>query len=335
MQTIVRRKKNKRWRSKKKRRLGGKKHPPLPDDEEIHRREEHYQQLPQVVGVGGEADGDTTPLGFSSHSLDEIQAIWSPLAAGELLARVGHFVRILSQILEEVGYMAEALARRHRGNPEEEGDETNLVQGEKRRKPGTHRRRTITGKEEDMPNGEEPASSSNVPQELPSGERSTRRDPIPREEHLTAEDWVIMAAVEKCTVWRSLKALNLRQREKLLAAICMGFQETVEGNTDGTTVNSPDDFRDWGRRWGEDQNAAQMVMQNQWDNLLRHIMGITAAMEVWEPSTSSSSAGGDAHEPGENQMNASEVDGNLGESDQPAQCGGDTNLLLGDNLDGE
>ena len=36
----------------------------LPDDEEIHNREEHYQQLRRVVGVGSDADGDTTPLEF-------------------------------------------------------------------------------------------------------------------------------------------------------------------------------------------------------------------------------------------------------------------------------
>ena len=35
-------------------------------------------------------------------------------------------------------------------------------------------------------------------------------------------------------------------------------------------------------------------MQNQWDNLMHHIMGITAAMEVWSQNASSSSShGGD------------------------------------------
>ena len=86
--------------------------------------------------------GTPRPLNFSPHTLDELQALWSPLTAGELLARVGHLLRILSQMMEEVGYMAETFSRRHRSNPEEEGDETNLAQGEKRRKPGTHRRRT-------------------------------------------------------------------------------------------------------------------------------------------------------------------------------------------------
>ena len=51
-------------------------------DEEIHNGEEHFQQLRQVVGVGSESDEDTTPLGFSPHSLDELQALWTRLAAG-------------------------------------------------------------------------------------------------------------------------------------------------------------------------------------------------------------------------------------------------------------
>ena len=79
---------------------------------------------------------------------------------------------------------------------------------------------------------------------LTVGERNTRHDPVPREEHLTVEDWAIKTAVESCVVRRSLKAFNLKQREKLLAAICMTFQETVEGNPQRSTVGCPDDFRD-------------------------------------------------------------------------------------------
>ena len=37
------------------------------------------------------------------------QALWDPLTAGELLARVGHFIRSMSQMMEEVGYLAEVL----------------------------------------------------------------------------------------------------------------------------------------------------------------------------------------------------------------------------------
>ena len=121
-----------------------------------------------------------------------------------------------------------------------------------------------------------------------------------------AEDWAIMTAVENCVVWRSLKALNLKQREKLLAAICMTFQETVEGNPQRSTVGCPDDFRDWGRRWGTDDDAAQLVMQNQWDNLLHHVMGVTAAMEVWNQNASSPSALGEDSGSGDINMNVTE-----------------------------
>ena len=46
---------------------------------------------------------------------------------------------------------------------------------------------------------------------------------------------------------------------------------------------------------------AQVVLQNQWGNILHHIMGITAAMEVWQPdaAASSSSQGGENHSGGE------------------------------------
>ena len=124
-----------------------------------------------------------------------------------------------------------------------------------------------------------------------------------------------MAAVERCPVWRSLKSLNLRQREKLLAAVCMVIQETVEGNADRATVNCPEDFRNWGRRWGEDDSNAQLVMQNQWDNLLRHVMGITAAMKVWDPNTSSSSASRVTQTPGDNYVHE-EQEGNGGDDDR-------------------
>ena len=98
-----------------------------------------------------------------------------------------------------------------------------------------------------------------------------------------------MDAVERCPVWRALKAFNLRQREKLLAAMCLVTQESVEGNADRPTIHDVEDFRVWGRRWGQDAPEAHLLLQHQWDNLLRHVMGITAAMEVWEPSTASSS----------------------------------------------
>ena len=94
------------------------------------------------------------------------------------------------------------------------------------------------------------------------GERNTRNDPVSREEHLTDED-----AVENCVVWKLLKSLNLRQREKLLAAICLTFKEVVEGTSERSTVGRPQDFVDWGSRWGTDEAQAQLICMNQWDNI--------------------------------------------------------------------
>ena len=149
--------------------------------------------------------------------------------------------------------------------------------------------------------------------------RSTREDPIPREGDLTAEDWVVMDAVERCPVWRALKAFNFTQ-------------ESVEGNDERPTIHGVEKFRDWGRRWGQDDPEAQLLLQHQWDNLLRHVMGITAAMEVWEPSTASSSGetasamdlpllstGGELTNP--------EANAHLGEEERPHNA---TNALMRD-----
>ena len=185
--------------------------------------------------------------------------------------------------MEEIGSMPEVISREHR--PQTEGDATNLMQGTKRPLPAGDRGRVSERGTNTDDGGEE------CEEELPSsstartvGSRNTRNDAVPREEDLTSEDWAIMAAVERCSVWRTLKAFNLKEREKLLAAICLVFQETVEGNSDICAISGVEDFRNWARRWGEDDDHAQLTLQNQWDNLLRHLMGITASMEVWGPT---------------------------------------------------
>ena len=53
-------------------------------------------------------------LGFCSDTPDRVQALWDLLTAGELLAQLGHIIRIMSQMMEEVGYLAELLSRGHR-----------------------------------------------------------------------------------------------------------------------------------------------------------------------------------------------------------------------------
>ena len=83
--------------------------------------------------------------------------------------------------------MAELMARGHRPTPEEEGDEANLVQGNKRLRPPSHRRRALqedTG--EEVLNGEEATSSTNIPglrrgeahAKTPSPRRRTLRQKI-------------------------------------------------------------------------------------------------------------------------------------------------------------
>ena len=140
----------------------------LPDDEEIHYREEHYQELRRTMGVGNEADGDTAP----PATLAAIQELWTPVSAGELLSRVDHFLGIVSQMMEEVGYMMETPARGHR----EGGQAANNSSGER-------------GEDEEAE--DRPATLSNMPppSTMPPKERNTRH------EHLTDADWAIMAAV--------------------------------------------------------------------------------------------------------------------------------------------
>ena len=180
------------------------------------------------MGMGDTHEGDDEAiLGFSSDTLDQVQALWSPLTAGELLARVGHFLRIVSQLMVEVGYLTEVLSEGHQEVPPH-NDSTTLMQRGKRPQPATQRRRTPHETGSAGPEGEEPSSSTSMAGPA-GGRRNTRRDAVPREENLTAEDWAIMEAVERCPVWRALKSFNLREREKLLAALCMIIQKIGGG----------------------------------------------------------------------------------------------------------
>ena len=180
--------------------MGGEPTTALPD-EEIQRREEHYQELRSTMGMGDTHEGDEAPLAFSSDTLDQVQALWSPLTAGMLLARVGHFLRIMSQMMEEVGYLTEVLSPGHREVPPDDGS-TTLMQREKRPQPATQRRRTPQETGSAVPEGEELSSSTSMAGPA-GGRRNTRRDAVPREENLTAEGWAIMEAVERCPVWHT------------------------------------------------------------------------------------------------------------------------------------
>ena len=54
---------------------------------------------------------------------------------------------------------------------------------------------------------------------------------------------------------------------EVLAAVCLRFQEVVEGTSERSTVGRPQDFIDWGRRWVTDEAEAQLILQNQWGNI--------------------------------------------------------------------
>ena len=46
-------------------------------------------------------------------------------------------------------------------------------------------------------------------------------------------------------------------------------------------------FRDWARRWGEDEEDACVLHDSMWGNIQRHVMGIIVAQCVWDPEDSS------------------------------------------------
>ena len=83
------------------------------------------------MGVGNAAKEDSAPPGLSPATLTAIQELWTPLSAVELLSRIGHVLQIVSQMMDEVGYMKETFARTHRKGELGEGDQHNLMQGRK------------------------------------------------------------------------------------------------------------------------------------------------------------------------------------------------------------
>ena len=101
-------------------------------------------------------------------------------------------------MMEEVGYIAETIARTHRQKAPEEGDEQALMQGRKKLKRGEGRRRE--GERTDDYDEEEGDEVDRLLRQQCRRVRQPVDDPVPREEHLTAEDWAIMTAVENCVV---------------------------------------------------------------------------------------------------------------------------------------
>ena len=92
---------------------------------------------------------------------------------------------------------------------------------------------------------------------------------------------------------RGLEVAQIFQSQSQAAGEAIGshlydIQETLEGNSNRSTVGRCQDFLDCGRRWGTDKI--------QWDDILHHLMGITAAMEVWPSQTPGSSSPLDGEE---------------------------------------
>ena len=99
----------------------------------------------------------------------------------------------------------------------EEAEEHALVQGRTQLKRGAGRRgegEPAGGNPEEAMEEDKPTTSWTPPGPAAASTGKLMRTGI-------------MTTVENCVVWKSLKSLNLKQREKLLAAL----QETVEGNS--------------------------------------------------------------------------------------------------------
>ena len=141
----------------------------------------------------------------------------------------------------------------------------------------------------DVRNGEGATSSTNTPGTAEG--RNTREDPVPREENLTAEDWAVMDAVERCPVWRAHKAFNSHQREKLLAAMCLVIQESVEGNEERTAIHGVEEFRDGGRRWGKTNQRLSYSSSTSGTICCVMLLELQQQWRVWEPSAASSGGG--------------------------------------------
>ena len=74
----------------------------LLDDKEIHYREDYYQELRHTMGIATMEEADSAPARFPPPTLEAIQYLCAPLSAGELLSRLGHFLRLMGPMMDEV-----------------------------------------------------------------------------------------------------------------------------------------------------------------------------------------------------------------------------------------
>ena len=118
------------------------------------------------------------------------------------------------------------------------------------------------------------ASTPTGPREEPAVERLTREEDLLQEDIAIA----IMLACDADETWKTLRSLRPEAKQKVLSAICVLVQEVVEDNGLATR------FKDWARRWGDDEPDACQSHRTMYNMLEKHIMGITAAQFVWQPS---------------------------------------------------
>ena len=154
-------------------------------------------------------------------------------------------------MMEEVGYLTEVLSRGHREVPPHH-DSTTLMQRGKRPQPATQRDAPVRKLEVQYRKGK------NLPAQRQwrvwQGEEGILgetlcfgRRTLPLKTGLSWRRW-------KDAQHGAPSNPSLREREKLLAALCMIIQELVEGNNDRSPAILLEDFRDWGRRWGQDDD---------------------------------------------------------------------------------
>ena len=75
----------------------------------------------------------------------------------------------------------------------------------------------------------------------------------------------------------AIRSMRPDAKQKLLSTICILVQEVLEDN------GLCERFKNWARRWGEDEPDACQFHRTTYSLLERHMMGITAAQFVWEP----------------------------------------------------
>ena len=176
------------------------------------------------MGVAEKREPTPQASGFSRLRLKEVRSCLASGGAQHVMVRVGLFLRVMGQLLGEVGLLCElhgqdgGIVEVEQEDAGEEAEEMGLMQ------TADSRRRT-----------EEAGTSS-------------RAEPRPtsrgvREEELTKEGLAIMAACEADEAWQTLRSMRPATKQKFMSAVCILVQEIVEDN--GLSVR----YHNWAKRW--------------------------------------------------------------------------------------